>query len=240
MATIELQQQAHRRTADLIRRELARRDVNDFCEYAMTGPQGSPWMQQPFHREWQELLPLQGPYRLLIGAPRESAKTSQMAIARVIWELGRNPDLRVKIVTASDNLAGDIVAAIARHIAANPRVHEVFPRLKPASAGLWPKPGAQTNRLMVARTSKEKDPSVAGYGVMSAGVGGRADLIIFDDVVRRAGGDRAKLLYIDDREDLIKEATLLGIDSIWFTDIDTLKEKMKEKGVLGKETQLTP
>jgi len=183
MATIELQQQAHRRTADLIRRELARRDVNDFCEYAMTGPQGSPWMQQPFHREWQELLPLQGPYRLLIGAPRESAKTSQMAIARVIWELGRNPDLRVKIVTASDNLAGDIVAAIARHIAANPRVHEVFPRLKPASAGLWPKPGAQTNRLMVARTSKEKDPSVAGYGVMSAGVGGRADLIIFDDVV---------------------------------------------------------
>ena len=59
----------------------------------------------------------------------------------------------------------------------------------------------------------------------------KPDRIIFEDVVRRAGGDRTKLLYIDDREDLVKEATLLGIDSIRFTDIDTLKEKMKEKGV---------
>ena len=59
----------------------------------------------------------------------------------------------------------------------------------------------------------------------------KPDRIIFEDVVRRAGGDRMKLLYIDDREDLVKEATLLGIDSIRFTDIDTLKEKMKEKGV---------
>ncbi len=63
----------------------------------------------------------------------------------------------------------------------------------------------------------------------------KPDRIIFEDVVRRAGGDRAKLLYIDDREDLVKEATLLGIDSIRFTDIGTLKEKMKEKGVLGKK-----
>jgi len=168
---------------DLIRRELARRDPNFLCEYCMTDGDGEPWVQQPFHREWQSLLPLQGPARALIVAPRESAKTSQLAVARVIWELGRNPDLRVKIVTAADSLAGDIVGSIARHIATNPRVREVFPNLRPASQGLWPKPGAQTTRLMVARRSREKDPSVAGHGIMSAGVGGRADLIIFDDVV---------------------------------------------------------
>jgi hypothetical protein len=183
MATTDLGKRAQRLTGSLILRELGRRDVNDFCEYAMTGADGRPWVQQPFHREWQELLPVQGPARVLIGAPRESAKTTQLAVARVIWELGRNPDLRVKIVTASDNLAGDIVGSIARHISANPRVREVFPNLRPASQGLWPKPGAQTTRLMVARRSREKDPSVAGHGIMSAGVGGRADLIIFDDVV---------------------------------------------------------
>lgn len=182
-ATTNLAKKAQRRAGSLILRELARRDINHFCEYAMTGADGQTWVQQPFHREWQDLLPVQGPARVLIGAPRESAKTSQMAIARVIWELGRNPNLRVKIVTASDNLAGDIVGSIARHIATNPRVREVFPNLRPASQGLWPKPGAQTTRLMVARRSREKDPSVAGHGIMSAGVGGRADLIIFDDVV---------------------------------------------------------
>jgi len=182
-ATSDLQRKACFGATDLIRRELARRDVNEFCEYAMTGSDGSPWVQQDFHREWQALLPERGPARILIGAPRESAKTSQLAVARVIWELGRNPDLRVKIVTAADSLAGDIVGSIARHIATNPRVREVFPNLRPASQGLWPKPGAQTTRLMVARRSREKDPSVAGHGIMSAGVGGRADLIIFDDVV---------------------------------------------------------
>lgn len=60
----------------------------------------------------------------------------------------------------------------------------------------------------------------------------KPDRIIFDHVIKMAGGDKAKLLYIDDREDLIKEATSMGIDSIRFEGIDKLKETMKEKGVI--------
>ena len=163
--------------------ELARRDVNDFCEYAFRQADGRPWVQQPFHRQWQALLPVQGPARVLIGAPRESAKTTQLAQARVIWELGRNPNLRVKIVTSTDDLACDIVAAIGEQILRNPRIRQVFPRLRPASESLWPRPGARSSRLVVARTTQEKDPSVSGHSILSTGTGGRADLIIFDDVV---------------------------------------------------------
>ncbi|MCM8790889.1 MAG: HAD hydrolase-like protein [Candidatus Omnitrophica bacterium] len=61
----------------------------------------------------------------------------------------------------------------------------------------------------------------------------KPDRIIFEDVIRRAGGDRSKLLYIDDREDLVKEAEQMGIDSIRFEGIEKLKVKMKEKGVLS-------
>lgn len=60
----------------------------------------------------------------------------------------------------------------------------------------------------------------------------KPDRIIFEDVVRRAGGDRKKLIYIDDREDLIKEAALLGIDSIRFEGVEKLKQKLNEKGVI--------
>ena len=60
----------------------------------------------------------------------------------------------------------------------------------------------------------------------------KPDKLIFDDVVRRAGGDRAGLLYIDDREDLIKEALSMGIDSIRFEGADKLKKVMAEKGVI--------
>lgn len=60
----------------------------------------------------------------------------------------------------------------------------------------------------------------------------KPDRAIFEDVVKRAGGDRTKILYIDDREDLIKEASLLGIDSIRFEDASKLKSVLTEKEVL--------
>lgn len=60
----------------------------------------------------------------------------------------------------------------------------------------------------------------------------KPDRIIFEDVIRRASGDRKKILYIDDREDLIKEAVSMGIDSIRFENADKLKTILKKKGVM--------
>lgn len=69
--------------------------------------------------------------------------------------------------------------------------------------------------------------------VLSYKVGAiKPDPIIFEDVVRRAHGDRKGLFYIDDREDLVKAALELGIDSTRFEDIDKLRDIMKEKGIL--------
>lgn len=55
---------------------------------------------------------------------------------------------------------------------------------------------------------------------------------IFDEVIKRAGGNRSGLFYIDDREDLIEAALELGIDSVRFENIDKLRDVMKEKGIL--------
>ncbi len=55
---------------------------------------------------------------------------------------------------------------------------------------------------------------------------------IFDEVVKRAGGNRKGLFYIDDREDLVEEALRLGIDSTRFENIAKLRKIMKAKGVL--------
>jgi len=54
---------------------------------------------------------------------------------------------------------------------------------------------------------------------------------IFDHVVKLAGGDRSRLVYIDDREDLIKEASALGIDSIRFIDAPRLEVELKRRGI---------
>ena len=59
----------------------------------------------------------------------------------------------------------------------------------------------------------------------------KPDKVIFEDVVSRAGGDRTKILYIDDREDLVKEARSLGIDSIKFEGASKLKDALRQRGV---------
>ena len=177
MSKQTLSERARQRSIDRVRAEQARRDVNEFCELVMRGSGERPWRQAPFHQEWQALLPVEGRARVLIGAPRESAKSSQMAVARPLWELGRNPELRIKIVCATDDLAAKLVGEIARNITQNPRLHHVFPDLQPDPEGPWTR-----TQLRVTRQGLSKDPSVEGHGVLSAGVGGRADLMIFDDV----------------------------------------------------------
>lgn len=172
-----LQRKASAKVLEAAQAELARRDVNAFCEFVMRDPKGHPWRQAAFHAEWQALLPLEGPARVLIGAPREFAKSSQMAVARCLWELGRNPELRIKEICSSDDLGAKLVGEIGRHILHNPRVCRVFPALRPDPEGPWTR-----TQLRVARKSLSKDPSIEAHGVLSTGVGGRADLLVFDDV----------------------------------------------------------
>jgi len=57
---------------------------------------------------------------------------------------------------------------------------------------------------------------------------------IFEEAVKRAGVDRSAILYIDDRDDLIKEANRLGIESIKYEGAQKLKQDLKERGIYGE------
>jgi len=139
----------------------------------------------PHHIEWHKMLapgpniPCQGleggSDRVLIIAPRSWGKTIFM-IRRVLWELGHNPIQFISIVSADDGLAANILSEISRNIVTNERLHILFPRLKPGD--IW-----QRTQIVVERSLISKDPTVRASGLFSTGVGGRAHLIIFDDVV---------------------------------------------------------
>jgi len=205
--------------------ERARRDVNAFAEFVMVDQAGRPWRQEPFHRQWQDLIPCQGPAKVLIGAPREFAKTSQM-IARILWELGTNPELRVKVVSATAELADNIVGEIQRHIQQNPRVRLVFPRLRPDPKGPWSR-----GELLVHRTNLAKDPSVVAAGALGSGVGGRADLIIFDDVcdqrnaiLQPAMREQIKATFHETWENLLgPDGRAVHIATVWHVDDLTME-----------------
>lgn len=155
----------------------ARNDFAAFMEYCIEDSEiGGPVTLQWFHDEW--IAALEQNKRVLIIAPRSHGKSS-VVIARVIWELGRNPNLRIKIACEDQPAAVKRLGEIKRHIEKNPHVHEVFPNLKP-SADNWSK-----TSITVQRTLIDKDPSVEAQGVLGGATGGRVDILIGDDIVGR-------------------------------------------------------
>jgi hypothetical protein len=151
-------------------------DVNAFIEYVFVDVEtGEPVEQQDFHREWQTLITDND--RVMIIAPRGHGKTIQI-VGRVIWELGHNPNLRIKIIAAADDKAKEILGLIRDFVSDSERVHEVFPNLE-----IDVRKGDRATDFFVKRDVKQRDPSVDAAGVLSAGAGGRADLLICDDVV---------------------------------------------------------
>lgn len=154
---------------------LAHEDPNAFMEHVIEDVQGNALRQQYFHAEWQELMSTHD--RLVVIGPRGHGKTTQV-VGRVIWELGRDPDLRIKIVCATESKAREILGLIRKHIEHNEGVRLVFPDLSPDREAGWTR-----QRLFVKRHTSSRDASVEAVGIASSVTGGRADIIVADDVV---------------------------------------------------------
>lgn len=170
---------------DQIHIQQARDDPNAFIEYVFSDKHGDPLRQSKFHRDWQSLIAHpewnpNGYRRGMIIAPRDHGKTTQIPVGRVLWELGKNPNLRIKIACQSDSKAMERLFEITDHMERNEKVAKVFPHLRPAQRGDWTK-----HKIVVQRTLFSKDASIEALGIMSTATGGRCDLLIADDIVDR-------------------------------------------------------
>lgn len=164
----------------------ARTDVNLFAALCFTGPDGRPLWPATVHRELQAFLSAHS--RALVELPRDHGKSVQ-ACVRILWELGRNPRLRVKVVCATEALAAERGRFLRDAVAGNSRLRCVFPHLQPAKP--W-----DACRFTVQRPAALIGPSVAAFGIGSGSTGARADLLLCDDVVDvralRSAADRER------------------------------------------------
>ena len=175
-----------------------RRDPAAFAAFAFRTPAGGTLLPGRVHGELQRFL--SATPKALVELPRDHGKTVQLC-ARVVWELGTRPGLRVKIVCATDAIALQRAEFLREAIADNPRVRLVFPHLLPAT----PWGGAA---FTVARPAAAVGPSVQAFGVNSSATGTRADLLVADDVVDESAiGSRAAR----DRVDSVVRNTLLNL-----------------------------
>lgn len=188
----------------------------EYCFYDNTT--GKAYQQQWFHDEWSAAMGLND--RLIIIAPRDHGKTSQI-VGRAIWELGRDPNLRIKIACASDGKSKERLFEIVQNLEYNQRVKEVFPGLRPDEAAIW-----NVHKIHVRRTARHRDASIEALGITSTATGGRCDLLIADDVVDRRNAlafpalrEQIKLAWLSDWTNLLEpDSRVLNICTLWHKD----------------------
>jgi len=202
-----------------LHRERAKVDSSAFNSYVLKDEEtGRAILQSPLHQEWHSLFDAYK--RLLIWAHVEAGKTNQMSIGRSLFELGRNPNLRIVVVSNTDAQAQKICMTIGRYIEQSPELKDIYPNLQRARGMPWTQ-----HNLYVSRTSRAKDPSVQTCGIHGNILGARIDLLILDDLL-----DYENTISPSQREDLwnwyhatlegrlTRNARILCIGTAWHRD----------------------
>jgi hypothetical protein len=177
-----------------------------FCEYVMRDETtGAPIVLRDMHEEM--CTTAEREKYLVVEAHPESGKTNLLVIAHVLWSLGRNPNLRLGLLSAARDTAKKNLASIKKYIESSDALHEVFPDLVPGS--IW-----STESIEVKRTNILKDPSIQTIGVHGQVQGARLDHVYADDVLDPEN-TRTKALR-DDTSKWVRTAVLARCNGMFF------------------------
>lgn len=218
--------------------EAARADPAVFQQYVMRDEEtGRPIELAPFHVEWQDLLTKHP--RAVIWSATELGKTASISIGRVLWEIGKNPGIRIVIISDTGERAKKIVKSIKNYIERSPEYRTVFPDVLPdkdKTTGLW-----KDSAFHVRRPNISKDPTVQAIGFEGALLGARADLIVIDDYLtpettysehmRKKGHGWLKSV-VEGRK--TAKARLWFVGNAWHRD-DAMHRYAKEKRTFSKK-----
>lgn len=197
----------------------SRHDLGAFITTVVQDDHGNNLELSQMHQQWVrhiEYCWATGKKAMVLGH-FGSGKSSTLAVPAVAWLLGREPGLRVKVVTNDDANAVRRVSGVAQ-IMTSPVYQEIFPNIRRGKK--W-----TDHELFVARQGHALDPSVQARGVLTTGIGGRADCIVFDDVVDQRNSmdaaQRRKVASLIDGTWLSRlepDARVLYVATLWHLD----------------------
>lgn len=129
---------------------------------------------------FEKARPIKINNNILMLAPRFHAKSQCFTINYPIWEMHRNPNVRIMIVSANDDIAASFNRAIMNNLMNNQKLIDSFGSLAPE---FQEKQKWGEKAIIIRRDTMEKDPTVAAIGVGGRLISRRADIIIIDDLI---------------------------------------------------------
>ena len=119
---------------------------------------------------------MQNPKTLLL-APRGFGKSSVCNVLYCLWQLVRNPNIRILIVSNTHSQAQSFLWEIRRQIEVNDKFKEVFPEFRPGDR--W----SDSELVLSNKTKITKESNITAVGAQGAIVSKHVDLLILDDLV---------------------------------------------------------
>jgi len=166
---------------ELIRRKIVEEDRIDILATHILG-----YQYEDFHRELSDfqnaLVKTEDEYikatRALSLAPRGGGKSTILTTTQVVFEVLKNPNIRILLTSNTQNQAESFLRAINQHLTENQKLLDVFGMIK------HPKYKWDTKEINVAgRTRKGKESTITCIGLGGGVTGLHFDLIIGDDLV---------------------------------------------------------
>jgi len=157
--------------------ELLPKKSENFVQKVIKDTKGNLIVNEPIHNVMHRFIRFARSKkynRFLILGGFGVGKTENMCIGWVLDQIARNPNILVKIVHVSDTAASARVGAIKNYIENDEDFKRLAPHIKQTST--W-----GTNKITVERKAPSPNGTAEAYSVLSTGIGGRANLIVFDD-----------------------------------------------------------
>lgn len=146
----------------------------------------------PFHRELDDCLSCELNKKICIAWPRGHGKSTHLSIAYPLWEIGRNHNMRILLVSSTAETARHYMTEIIGHIERNQKYQLWAKAIDPKNKGVVPKMRGYHKReenwagdsIIVDRDNIGiKDPTINAVGLFGSILSSRADIIIVDDLV---------------------------------------------------------
>lgn len=174
---------------------LERKEVPDFPEFCEKYL-GTELFRH--HLQWVDLLEGREPRdlhphqiyepreedQILVNTPPEHGKSMTLTINYVTWRIVQDPNIRILIVSKTQDMAKKFLVAIKDRLSENEAYAQLQADFGPP--GGWAEGAARwaADAIYVAgRDSGEKDPTVQAQGIKGQIYGSRCDLAIMDDCV---------------------------------------------------------
>ena len=173
--------------------------------------------------------------RVMLQAPRGSYKSS-MAVAWILWEVIRNPNLRVLYSMATFDQARKKLRAIRNQITRNENIQAIWGNIKG-------EPWADEVFSISGRTKHGlADPTFTAGAVDGNLTGAHFDIIILDDIVTHqnvsAVGLRATKSYFQMVEPLLDPGGKLVVIGTRYSDADLYGDIEREMGRVFTEENI--